>query len=43
MTDILNGEKYRLYQGDCLEVMKEFPDNYFDACVTDPPYGIGEV
>lgn len=25
--------------GDCLEVMKQFPDNYFDCCLTDPPYG----
>jgi site-specific DNA-methyltransferase (adenine-specific) len=28
-----------LYQGDCLEVMKQFPDSHFDACITDPPYG----
>ena len=41
MTDILQGEKYRLIQGDCLEVMKQFPDGAFDACITDPPYGIG--
>jgi DNA modification methylase len=40
MTDILQGEKYRLYQGDCLEVMKQFPDGCFDAVITDPPYGI---
>ncbi len=26
--------------GDCLEVMKQYPDNYFDICITDPPYGI---
>jgi site-specific DNA-methyltransferase (adenine-specific) len=38
MSDILQGEKYRLYQGDCLEVMKGFPDNSVDAIVTDPPY-----
>tara|TARA_Y100000310_G_C20290813_1_gene627135 strand:+ start:48 stop:671 length:624 start_codon:yes stop_codon:yes gene_type:complete len=25
---------------DCLEYMKELPDNYFDLVVTDPPYGI---
>lgn len=25
---------------DCLEAMKEFPDNYFDLAVVDPPYGI---
>ena len=26
--------------GDCLEVMKTFPDNHFSAIVTDPPYGL---
>jgi len=25
--------------GDCLEVMKEIPDNSIDAIITDPPYG----
>jgi site-specific DNA-methyltransferase (adenine-specific) len=29
---------YRI--GDCVEVLKEFPENHFDACVTDPPYGL---
>lgn len=29
-----------IMQGDCLEVMREFPDNYFSAIVTDPPYGL---
>ena len=24
--------------GDCLEVLKDFPDNSVDAIVTDPPY-----
>lgn len=28
-----------LYQGDCLEVLPTL--GRFDACVTDPPYGIG--
>jgi DNA modification methylase len=27
--------------GDCLEVMKTFPDNHFTGIVTDPPYGLG--
>ncbi len=27
--------------GDCLEVMKDWPDNSVDAIVTDIPYGIG--
>jgi site-specific DNA-methyltransferase (adenine-specific) len=30
---------YRLYQGDCLEVMKEIPDKSIDLILTDPPYG----
>ena len=30
-----------LYNGDCIEVMKELPDNSVDAIVTDPPYGLG--
>lgn len=28
-----------LYLGDCLEVMPEL--ERFDACITDPPYGVG--
>jgi DNA modification methylase len=29
-----------IYCGDCLEIMKEFPDKSFDLVLTDPPYGI---
>jgi site-specific DNA-methyltransferase (adenine-specific) len=29
-----------LYCGDCLEVMKEMPDNSVDTIITDPPYGL---
>lgn len=31
---------YKLYQGDCLEVMKEIEDGSVDLVVTDPPYEI---
>lgn len=24
--------------GDCREVLRQFPDDHFDSCVTDPPY-----
>ena len=27
--------------GDCMEVMKTFPDGHFHLAVVDPPYGIG--
>lgn len=29
------------YNMDCMQGMKEFPDNYFDLAIVDPPYGIG--
>lgn len=31
---------YKLYQGDCLEVMKNIEDGSIDLVVTDPPYEI---
>jgi len=34
MTDV------KLYLGDCLEVMRGFPDKSVDAVITDPPYGV---
>ncbi|HNU76469.1 MAG TPA: DNA methyltransferase [bacterium] len=33
-------ELNKIYQGDCLEVMKTFEDNSVDSIVSDPPYGI---
>lgn len=29
-----------LYQGDCLEVMRQWPDACVDHCIADPPFGI---
>jgi site-specific DNA-methyltransferase (adenine-specific) len=34
-------ELNKLYNMDCMEGMKEFPDKYFELAITDPPYGIG--
>ena len=28
------------YNKDCIEAIRDFPDDYFDLCVADPPYGI---
>jgi DNA modification methylase len=33
MTDVT------LHLGDCLEIMKDIPDNSVDAVIADPPYG----
>ena len=33
-------DNLKLIQGDCMDVMKDYPDNYFDLAIVDPPYGI---
>jgi site-specific DNA-methyltransferase (adenine-specific) len=33
-------ELNRLYNTDCMEGMKQFPDKYFELAIVDPPYGI---
>lgn len=40
MTPFHSDDHSRLYNGDCLEVLKQCPDNYFSSIVTDPPYGL---
>ena len=34
-------ELNRLYNMDCMDGMREFPDNFFQLAICDPPYGIG--
>lgn len=36
---ILGGEKYKLYNGDCLEIMKNIPSKSIDMILCDLPYG----
>ena len=31
-------DDFKLFHGDCLDVMKNIPDEYVDLIVTDPPY-----
>ena len=31
-----------LYLIDCMEFMKDKPDNYYNLAIVDPPYGIGD-
>lgn len=33
-------ELNKLYNVDCMQGMREFPDKYFDLAIVDPPYGI---
>lgn len=37
-----NGIASVVYLMDCMELLKQIPDKYFDLAVVDPPYGIGE-
>jgi site-specific DNA-methyltransferase (adenine-specific) len=32
--------KIKLYQADCMEMLPQVPDKYYDLCICDPPYGI---
>lgn len=32
--------EFGYYNMDCMQGMKEFPDEYFDLAIVDPPYGI---
>ena len=36
-------ELNRLYNMDCMEGMKQFPDKYFELAIVDPPYGIDVI
>jgi len=40
VTPFLGG-RVALHQGDSREMMRGLPDASIDACVTDPPYGLG--
>jgi len=33
-------DKLDIRHMDCMELMKQYPDNHFDLAVVDPPYGI---
>lgn len=33
--------KSEVFNMDCIEGMKKYPDNYFELAIVDPPYGIG--
>ena len=39
---MIKTDKYELYNGDCLEVMKSIPDKSVNLVLIDPPYNIGK-
>ena len=34
-------DNFEFYNADNMEIMKQYPDKYFDLAIVDPPYGIG--
>jgi len=38
---LVSFDNIKLHRADCMEIMSDYPDNYFDLAVVDPPYGIG--
>jgi site-specific DNA-methyltransferase (adenine-specific) len=42
MNKVFEQNGIRFENRDCMEALKEFPDNYFSLLIADVPYGIGE-
>ena len=40
LVTMFNAKPFRLFRGDCAEVLKRFDSGSVDAIVTDPPYGL---
>lgn len=34
-------DRISLYHGDCMDLMRQTPDKYYDLAIVDPPFGIG--
>lgn len=32
--------QFKVYNGNCLEILRNAPDNFVDSIVCDPPYGL---
>ena len=42
MSKVYKQDNMTIHNADCMEIMAEYEDNYFDLAVVDPPYGIGK-
>ena len=43
MSESFLDGKVTLHRGDCLEVLRELPENSVDSVVTDPPYHLTSI
>ena len=37
---MIKTDRYELYKGDCVDILKTLPDSSVDIVITDIPYGI---
>ena len=42
MIELSTTPQINAYLGDCMDFMRDKPDNYYDLAIVDPPYGIGD-
>lgn len=42
-TPVFENEAVKLFHGNCLDVLRDMPDNSVDSVITDPPYGLGNT
>jgi site-specific DNA-methyltransferase (adenine-specific) len=38
MKEYYSGNNFTLYEGDCIEILKEIPEDFIDMIFADPPY-----
>ena len=43
MNRLYEQDNIKIYNADCMEVMKQYEDNYFDLAVVDPPYNLARL
>ena len=40
--DVSASPLFSFFNADNMQIMKQYPDKYFDLAIVDPPYGIGD-
>lgn len=35
-------DKITIYQADCMKMLPQIPDKYYQICIVDPPYGLDD-
>ena len=41
MVNLSESPRINAYLGDCMDLMRDKPDNYYDLAIVDPEFGIG--